>query len=103
MEKLVIKVRNGKFSYWKAGKPSPIKDAPSVIGFVEKKLGCDRGRTPARLKDKYAVVVDYGRRMENETLTTDEPAPILYALTAFIEDYVGEKTLSLKYRRYGGV
>ena len=101
MNRITIKILKDGFSYSGGSGLRKRKDATTIFNWVERKLGC-LGRTLAsRLKDKTAVRVIYLDGGLNETVSTNSPSEILYALTAFLEDYLPKSLVSAKYKKYG--
>src|SRR3990167_3329768 len=100
MNRITIKILNDGFSYSFGFGLRKRKNATTIYNLVERKLGCLGRSTASRLKHKTAVRVVYLDGGLNETILTDRPREILYALAAFLEDYLPKQTLLLKYKKY---
>lgn len=101
MNRITIKVLGDGFSYTSGSGVRKRKDATKIFNWVERKLGCLGRSLASRLEDKTAVRVIYVDGGLNETVSTDEPREILYALAAFLEDYLPKELLAKKYKKYG--
>ena len=100
MNKITIKVLRDGFSYTSGYGLRKRKDATTIYNWVERKLGCLGRSLASTIKDKTAVCLVYGGGGLNETVSTNNPSEILYALAAFLEDYLPKQTLALKYKKY---
>jgi hypothetical protein len=54
------------------------------------------------LKEKLAIVVNYGNHTFNETLSSNDARYLLYTLGCFLEDYLSRETISRTEKDYFG-
>lgn len=100
MNRITIKVLKNGFSYSGGAGVRKRKDASTIFNWVERKLHCLGRSLATKLKDKTAVLVKYLDGGVNETVTSDDPKEILYALACFLEDYLPKDLLNRKYKKY---
>lgn len=101
MTTITVKVLKNGFSYFGGdGGIRVRKDATTIYNWVERKLGCLGRSLASSAKDKTVVRVFYPDGGLNETVTTQNPKEILFALAAFLEDFLPKRLLMEKYRKY---
>lgn len=79
------------------------KSIALIYNWVERKIGQAFDKRTPNYNTKTVVKVIYADGGLNETIASSRPADVLYALAAFLEDYLPKPTLKAKYKKYGYV
>lgn len=107
MKKITIRIMKDGFIFSSGAGNRKRKDASTIYNWTEQKLGL-RGislasRLTHKTAEKWSVVVLYPSGGKNETTATNDSKEILFALAAFLEDYLSKLFLKQKYKMYGGI
>ena len=101
MDTITIKILKNGFSYSYGSGPPRIRNSSSVIfNWVERKLQCLGHSLASQKEVKTSIKVFYLDGCLNEA-TTSNYKELLFALAAFLEDYLPKGFLSAKYKKYG--
>jgi len=90
---------NGKWLLLKGSGGHPLKKKSATYTFLAlerflvKSLGTKK-------MENYTIKVLYPDKMKNETLPSKDIRYLLYATACFMEDWLPEKTLNDKYKKY---
>ena len=101
MRKIIITVPKKQTGKWKLSmrgrRGRGYKTAATAYNAVESSLS---RYLEANLDEKTAVRVNYGRGFINESLTSNKPRYLLYALGCFLEDYLSDSVLNTRHKKY---
>ena len=98
--KIKITPTNGIFEINKGngGHPKKFVDAAKAIEFLERTVCGTHG-----LKTKTCVIVDYGDKYLNETMTSLDGSYLVWATSCLLEDFLSRRTLKRIEKKYRGL
>ena len=97
MRKIIIKELTAGWQLTMGGRPRKHSRASVLYAAVERKIKPFLASQP---KGKTAVKVIYVDKSHNESLSSKNAGYLLYCLACFLEDFLSEKTLGKKIKKY---
>jgi len=98
MRKIIVTIPKIQNQKWKVsfGKNSRITRTSSVLVYK----AIERTLLASSEGVKTSIVVRYDENITNETLASTDPAYLLYTLSCFLEDFLPNRFLRAKEKRY---